>query len=102
MKAIERVMREFAVVSTLALALGLAWHGALPAQVAGVSLLALLPALAGMALGGWLRARVRPATSAARPASHARRTPSAPTSRGEPILTIRRGQEGGGNSTGAP
>ncbi|RAI59567.1 sulfite exporter TauE/SafE family protein [Roseicella frigidaeris] len=49
-------------VSTLALALGLAWHGALPAQVAGVSLLALLPALAGMALGGWLRARVRPAT----------------------------------------
>ncbi|NOG70155.1 sulfite exporter TauE/SafE family protein [Roseicella sp. DB1501] len=49
-------------VSTLALALGLAWHGALPAQLAGVSLLALLPALAGMALGGWLRARVRPAT----------------------------------------
>lgn len=49
-------------VSTLALAAGLAWHGALPVQVAGASLLALAPALAGMALGGWLRARVRPET----------------------------------------
>ena len=49
-------------VSTLALAAGLAWHGALPAQAAGASLLALAPALAGMALGGWLRARVRPET----------------------------------------
>jgi uncharacterized membrane protein YfcA len=29
---------------------------------AGASLLALGPALAGMALGGWLRARVRPET----------------------------------------
>ncbi len=48
--------------STLALAAGLAWHGALPAGVAGASVLALAPALAGMALGGWLRARVRPAT----------------------------------------
>jgi uncharacterized membrane protein YfcA len=46
-------------VSTLALAAGLAWHGALPVQAAGVSLLALGPALAGMALGGWLRARLR-------------------------------------------
>ena len=46
--------------STLALAAGLAWHGALPLQAAGISLLALVPALAGMALGGWLRARVRP------------------------------------------
>ena len=48
--------------STLALAAGLAWHGALPLQAAGASLLALVPALAGMALGGWLRARVRPET----------------------------------------
>ena len=48
--------------STLALAAGLAWHGALPLQAAGTSLLALVPALAGMALGGWLRARVRPET----------------------------------------
>jgi uncharacterized protein len=28
----------------------------------GASLLALVPALAGMVLGGWLRARVRPET----------------------------------------
>ena len=48
--------------STLALAAGLAWHGALPLQAAGTSMLALVPALAGMALGGWLRARVRPGT----------------------------------------
>ena len=47
-------------VSTLALATGLAWHGALPLQAATTSLLALVPALVGMALGGWLRARVRP------------------------------------------
>ncbi len=47
-------------VSTLALAAGLTWHGALPVRAAGASLLALLPALVGMALGGWLRARVRP------------------------------------------
>ena len=49
-------------VSTLALAAGLAWHGALPMQAAGAALLALAPALAGMALGGWLRARARPET----------------------------------------
>ncbi|MCI0756560.1 sulfite exporter TauE/SafE family protein [Teichococcus vastitatis] len=49
-------------VSTLALAAGLFWHDALPLQAAGASLLALVPALAGMALGGWLRARVRPGT----------------------------------------
>lgn len=49
-------------VSTLALAAGLAWHGALPAGAAGASLLALAPALAGMAFGGWLRARVRAST----------------------------------------
>jgi uncharacterized membrane protein YfcA len=47
-------------VSTFALAVGLVLHGALPLAATGASLLALLPALAGMALGGWLRARVRP------------------------------------------
>ncbi|HEV7264473.1 MAG TPA: sulfite exporter TauE/SafE family protein [Falsiroseomonas sp.] len=49
-------------VSTLALAGGLALHGALPLAASASSLLAVLPALAGMALGGWLRARVRPVT----------------------------------------
>jgi uncharacterized protein len=49
-------------VSTLALAAGLTWHAALPLQVAGASLLALLPALMGMVLGGWLRTRVQPET----------------------------------------
>jgi len=49
-------------ISTLALAAGLAWHGALPMGAAGASLLALVPALTGMVLGGCLRARVRPAT----------------------------------------
>jgi uncharacterized protein len=47
-------------VSTLALAAGLAWHGALPLQSVGASLLALIPALLGMALGGIMRARVKP------------------------------------------
>ena len=49
-------------VSTVALAAGLAPHGALPLAASGASLLALLPALAGMTLGGRLRARVRPET----------------------------------------
>ena len=49
-------------VSTLALAAGLASHGALPMGAAGASLLALVPALAGMVLGGCLRVRVRPET----------------------------------------
>jgi uncharacterized membrane protein YfcA len=49
-------------ISTLALAAGLAWHGALPTGAAGASLLALVPSLAGMVLGGYLRARVRPET----------------------------------------
>lgn len=49
-------------ISTLALAAGLAWHGALHMGATGASLLALVPALAGMVLGGWLRARVRPET----------------------------------------
>jgi hypothetical protein len=49
-------------MSTLALAAGLARHGALPVGAAGASLLALVPALAGMAVGGWLRGRI-PATT---------------------------------------
>jgi uncharacterized protein len=49
-------------VSTLALAAGLAWHDALPVHSVGISLLALLPALLGMALGGALRGRVSPET----------------------------------------
>jgi uncharacterized protein len=49
-------------VSTVALAAGLAWHGALPATTTAASLLTLLPALIGMLLGGWLRARVKPQT----------------------------------------
>ena len=48
--------------STLALAAGLAWHGALPLSAVGASTAAIAPALAGMAAGGWLRTRVRPAT----------------------------------------
>ncbi|KAF1044202.1 sulfite exporter TauE/SafE family protein [Xylophilus sp.] len=47
-------------VSTVALAAGLALHGGLrPAQLGG-SALAILPALAGMALGQRLRARIGP------------------------------------------
>jgi uncharacterized membrane protein YfcA len=49
-------------VSTVALAVGLALHDALPLAASGASLLAVLPALAGMWLGGWLRLRVRPET----------------------------------------
>ncbi|HGM5102345.1 hypothetical protein B1H39_00265 [Serratia marcescens] len=47
-------------VSTLALAAGLAWHQALPATLLGGSLLALLPALAGMWLGERVRRHWRP------------------------------------------
>jgi uncharacterized membrane protein YfcA len=46
-------------VSTLALAVLLVHDGALQTSVAGASLLALAPALAGMMLGQWVRARVR-------------------------------------------
>ena len=49
-------------ISTLALAAGLAWHGALHMGATAASLLALVPALAGMVLSGRLRARVRPET----------------------------------------
>lgn len=48
-------------VSTVALALGLARGGAFEPTVAWGSLLALAPALAGMAAGQWLRQRIPPA-----------------------------------------
>jgi uncharacterized membrane protein YfcA len=48
-------------VSTLALAVSLTLSGAFRVQVAGASLLALLPALAGMFAGQWIRTRVPPA-----------------------------------------
>lgn len=48
-------------VSTLSLGAGLARAGLVSGPVAGASLLALLPALLGMALGQWLRGRVSPA-----------------------------------------
>lgn len=47
-------------VSTLALAASLAHEGALGLSIAGASLLALAPALCGMVLGQWIRARLRP------------------------------------------
>ena len=48
-------------ISTLALAVTLSQHGSLlQADVLGLSLLALLPALAGMYLGTWLRSRISP------------------------------------------
>ncbi|HEX7127980.1 MAG TPA: sulfite exporter TauE/SafE family protein [Thermodesulfobacteriota bacterium] len=47
-------------VSTLALAVGLARDGVLDASLAGGSVLALAPALAGMSLGRQLRARANP------------------------------------------
>ena len=49
-------------VSTLALAASLVRDGALQISVAGASLLALAPALLGMGLGQWVRARVRSET----------------------------------------
>jgi uncharacterized membrane protein YfcA len=49
-------------VSTIALAAGLADHGAFRPSEIGASLLVLAPALAGMALGQWVRRRVPPET----------------------------------------
>ena len=49
-------------VATVALAASLVRDGALQISVAGASLLALAPALLGMVLGQWVRARVRPET----------------------------------------
>ena len=48
------------LVSTVALALSLGHGGALQATTLVGSLLALLPALAGMGLGQWIRLRVQP------------------------------------------
>jgi uncharacterized membrane protein YfcA len=45
-------------VSTLALAAGLFWRGALGGEELGASLLALIPAVSGMLLGQWLRQRI--------------------------------------------
>lgn len=45
-------------VSTVALAVSLAESGAIEAWTAGASLLALVPALLGMIIGGWVRGRV--------------------------------------------
>ncbi|MCU1737302.1 MULTISPECIES: sulfite exporter TauE/SafE family protein [Pseudomonas] len=45
-------------ISTLALALGLFWRGALGEGALGASLLVLLPAILGMLFGQWLRQRV--------------------------------------------
>ncbi|MET1079657.1 MAG: sulfite exporter TauE/SafE family protein [Pseudomonas sp.] len=49
-------------VSTLALASGLFNHGLLNGGLLSASLLLVLPALAGMALGQWLRQRISPTT----------------------------------------
>ena len=49
-------------VATLALAASLMREGALQISVAGASLLALAPALLGVVLGQWVRARVRSET----------------------------------------
>lgn len=48
-------------VSTVALALALAWRGALPLGDLALSGLAILPALAGMAAGQAVRSRISPA-----------------------------------------
>jgi uncharacterized membrane protein YfcA len=45
-------------VSTVALGIGLWANGAVPLDQLGMSALSILPALAGMWLGGWLRSRV--------------------------------------------
>jgi uncharacterized protein len=47
-------------VSTIALALALAWKGQFQIRTAWISLLAVLPALAGMYLGQHVRSRLRP------------------------------------------
>ncbi|HVV78291.1 MAG TPA: sulfite exporter TauE/SafE family protein [Pseudolabrys sp.] len=48
--------------STVALAAGLAWHGALPLQNLALSTAAVLPSVAGMVLGQAIRSRVSPTT----------------------------------------
>jgi hypothetical protein len=58
--ALVRALGIAFLVSTLALGVALGHGGALPASAAAASLLALLPALGGMALGQALRRRVAP------------------------------------------
>ncbi len=52
----------FFTVAALALGSALAWHGVFSTAVAGNSVLALIPSAIGMWVGGWLRARIHPAT----------------------------------------
>ncbi|MET4898589.1 sulfite exporter TauE/SafE family protein [Sphingomonadaceae bacterium jetA1] len=47
-------------VSTIALAIGMVWHGASPAAHLLGSTLAVIPALLGMAAGQWIRTRISP------------------------------------------
>lgn len=49
-------------VSTVALGASLLLAGEYPAGAAGISVAALVPALAGMACGQWIRGRIRPQT----------------------------------------
>ncbi|MFT3779953.1 MAG: sulfite exporter TauE/SafE family protein [Ottowia sp.] len=56
--ALVQAMGLSFTVSTVALAAGLALNGQFPAAVLGGSALLLLPALAGMAVGQWLRGRL--------------------------------------------
>jgi uncharacterized membrane protein YfcA len=49
-------------VSTLALAAALHGHGLMTADLSALSAAALVPALAGMALGQWVRSRLAEAT----------------------------------------
>ena len=61
----EELVRALGIsflVSTIALGVALGSSGALQASVLAGSALALLPALAGMGAGQWLRLRVRPET----------------------------------------
>jgi uncharacterized membrane protein YfcA len=50
------------LTSTVAMTAGLTEGGAFNTSMVGLSLLALIPALAGMALGQWMRTNVRPET----------------------------------------
>jgi uncharacterized protein len=50
------------LTSTIAMTAGLTEGGAFNTSMVGLSLLALIPALAGMALGQWVRTRAQPET----------------------------------------
>lgn len=49
-------------VSTVALAAGLAWHDVLATDQLALSVLAIIPALAGMGVGQVIRSRISPAS----------------------------------------